>query len=65
MMKDKIILLVLLVAVMSTVLVTGCVNTQSNGGDEIGAQGNENDISNELDSVWLNDTDDVSIGDMV
>ncbi len=65
MMKDKIILLVLLVAVISTVFVAGCINTDNSGNDDLGVQGNENDISNELDSVWLDDTDDVTIGEMV
>ena len=62
-MKNKLILLVLLAAVISTVFVSGCVSTPSGDGDGADVQG-ENELSGELDNNWIEEGDDITIGEM-
>lgn len=61
-MNSKIIALFLVIAVLGTVFVSGCV-TDDSGTSETEQQ-QETTVLAEVDDVWIDDSDDIEIGEM-
>jgi hypothetical protein len=61
-MNRKIIALFLIMAVLGTVFVSGCVT--DTGTQDSEQQEQESALLSEADDVWVNESDDVVIGEM-
>ena len=61
-MNSKIVALFLVIAVIGTVFVSGCVTGDQTTDAE--QQEQESALLSEVDDVWVDDSDDVEIGEM-